>query len=455
MQAMLMISLGLSACGGGSGGGATAPPSSGGGPAKPAVVSLTLSASAVRVGENFTVQWNATNASSCTASGSWSGAKATSGSETLTATQVGASTFLLSCVGAGGSGNATASLNIVAALRKVNVPGAPAPIALADGECVSMATADYEVKCPKAPSEIGGLYDRYAGDSSARVTLANLNATPIVTAGGACSAGFDRLTSQFVLNSTFRNEAIPVTGAFIAEIVYSSQFLASLGVTADISAMSVLIFQDNSNSEHVGMIAYIEGAGGPLTFAVAGRVSDDETGAFDLLACYPADDDPTPPPTGLDCPEGAGSGRNGLEFLPGQDLSYEVTPGGANASMQGTMTWGVRYNNPNLSASSYTGSLRVSLWALETTFPGSGEFTGYRLLEDAPNFSGAGARSSAQLYNFYSVSNIVSVASGKNPPRGEYCVVMLLEMFDSQNCTTDDNYCYVDWAQFAGVQSFN
>jgi hypothetical protein len=443
---------GLSACGGGGGGGGGSNPP-GGNNTPRATVTLSISAPSARVGDTVTLEWASTNAASCTASGSWSGGRTTSGSETITVSEVGAATYLLTCSGAGGAGEASASLNALAAVRQVNVPGAPAPVALADGECAPTTTAEFTITCPSV-DEIDSVYESFLGDLSGRVTLASLDATPVVTTGGTCSAGFDRSASQFVLDTSFRNELISTTGAIVTEIVYSSEFLESLGLQGTISEMSVVLFQDNSNSERVGMVMYIDGSSGPLTYAVAGNISDEENGGFDLITCFSSDDEVPPPPTGLECPAGFGEGREGLEFLPGQNLSYEVSPGTANAPTQGTMTWGVRFNNPELDATSYTGSLRVSLWALETTFPGSGQFTGYQLLQASPNFAGEGARSATQLYNFYSVSDIVSSANGANPPPGEYCIVMLLEMFDDQECDTDDNYCYADWLQFEGAETF-
>ena len=81
-------------------------------PTPPApVVSLSASASSVQAGGSSTLSWSATNATSCTASGAWSGTRATSGSLALTGL---ASTGLynLSCSGAGGSGAASLTIYV-------------------------------------------------------------------------------------------------------------------------------------------------------------------------------------------------------------------------------------------------------------------------------------------------------------------------------------------------------
>ena len=75
------------------------------------VVSLSASLSSVQSGGSSTLTWSATNATSCTASGAWSGSKATSGSLALTGL---ASTGLynLSCSGDGGSGSASLTIYV-------------------------------------------------------------------------------------------------------------------------------------------------------------------------------------------------------------------------------------------------------------------------------------------------------------------------------------------------------
>jgi hypothetical protein len=81
-------------------------------------VTLTSSASSVSSGQSVTLTWNATNASSCTASAApsdsaWSGTLATSGSQSSGALTA-ATTFSLSCVGDGVTTTATASVSISA-----------------------------------------------------------------------------------------------------------------------------------------------------------------------------------------------------------------------------------------------------------------------------------------------------------------------------------------------------
>jgi len=75
-------------------------------------VNLTSSTTTVSQGGSTTLSWNTTDASSCTASGDWSGSKATSGSETISTITVD-SEFVLTCDGAGGSSGDSVSVAVV------------------------------------------------------------------------------------------------------------------------------------------------------------------------------------------------------------------------------------------------------------------------------------------------------------------------------------------------------
>jgi hypothetical protein len=68
---------------------------------------LTASASSIVVGSTATLTWVSTNATGCTASGSWSGTLATSGSQTVTPTAAGSDTYTLIC--SNGTVNSSAS----------------------------------------------------------------------------------------------------------------------------------------------------------------------------------------------------------------------------------------------------------------------------------------------------------------------------------------------------------
>ncbi len=109
----LFVSLAISGCGGG--GGQSGGPAN---PSRPAVPTVSFSASpaVVSSGEATTLTWSSTNATECVASDSWSGTRATSGSE-LTNPLTTAATFSLSCSGPGGSALRSVTVNLAPTLE--------------------------------------------------------------------------------------------------------------------------------------------------------------------------------------------------------------------------------------------------------------------------------------------------------------------------------------------------
>lgn len=78
--------------------------------ASPPAVTLAASSSSITAGQSSTLTWSSTNATSCTASGAWSGSQATSGSKSVA--PAATSTYTLTCTGAGGSATANATVTV-------------------------------------------------------------------------------------------------------------------------------------------------------------------------------------------------------------------------------------------------------------------------------------------------------------------------------------------------------
>ena len=105
----------VSACGGGGGGGsggesATSSPT----PPIP-VLSLSSSENEVQVDTEFVLTWSSSDATSCSATGDWSGEKALSGDEPVIETVAGNKTYSLSCSGAGGEQSVSVNVEITPA----------------------------------------------------------------------------------------------------------------------------------------------------------------------------------------------------------------------------------------------------------------------------------------------------------------------------------------------------
>jgi hypothetical protein len=71
----------------------------------PSTVNLSANPTSVLLTNTATLTWSSADVSSCSASGAWSGTKATSGSESVMVSTVGNNTYTLTCSGDGGSGS--------------------------------------------------------------------------------------------------------------------------------------------------------------------------------------------------------------------------------------------------------------------------------------------------------------------------------------------------------------
>ena len=90
------------------------PPLVGTGGTPAPTVSIAANPTSVSSGGSSTLTWSSTNATSCTASGGWSGTKATSGTQSLS-NLTSTATYTLTCTGTGGSANQSATVTVTAA----------------------------------------------------------------------------------------------------------------------------------------------------------------------------------------------------------------------------------------------------------------------------------------------------------------------------------------------------
>ena len=78
-------------------------------------ITLSATPTSVPTGAQTTLTWSTTNATSCTASGEWTGARATAGSESSSALSNATSQFTLTCSGSGGQASRTATVSVASA----------------------------------------------------------------------------------------------------------------------------------------------------------------------------------------------------------------------------------------------------------------------------------------------------------------------------------------------------
>ena len=104
----------ISSCGGGGGGGTAL---------VAAITSFTSNIVTGVVGGTADISWASSNASSCSASGAWTGTKSTSGTETVSIANTGANNFGLTCSAPGGSATQIISVEGYRNISGVTVDG--------------------------------------------------------------------------------------------------------------------------------------------------------------------------------------------------------------------------------------------------------------------------------------------------------------------------------------------
>ena len=97
-------------------------------PPPPAAPTVTLAASptSITAGQSSSITWSSTNATACTASGAWTGARGTAGSAVVTPSASG--TYTLACTGAGGTASQSVAITVASA-----PPPPPPPAGFTEG----------------------------------------------------------------------------------------------------------------------------------------------------------------------------------------------------------------------------------------------------------------------------------------------------------------------------------
>jgi hypothetical protein len=98
-------------------------------------VSLTATPSSLTSGSASTLSWSSTNATACTASGGWSGSKATSGTQSTGALTANAS-YTLTCSGSGGSASKSATVTVTTATASTLAAKHPGDIGMGSDPAV-------------------------------------------------------------------------------------------------------------------------------------------------------------------------------------------------------------------------------------------------------------------------------------------------------------------------------
>lgn len=104
-------------------------------------VSLAASPSSIVSGKSTMLTWSSTNATSCTASGGWSGSHSTSGSQS-TGTLSANATYTLTCTGGGGSAAQSATVTVASAAPTVSLSASPSTVASGAASTLSWSSTN-------------------------------------------------------------------------------------------------------------------------------------------------------------------------------------------------------------------------------------------------------------------------------------------------------------------------
>jgi peptidoglycan/xylan/chitin deacetylase (PgdA/CDA1 family) len=210
-------------------GGSTTPP------ANP-TVSISASPSSITAGQSSTLTWSSTNATSCTASGGWSGTEAVSG--TLSVAPTATSTYTLTCTGNGSSVSQSATVNVSAATPP---PAAPT------------------VTLSASPTSI-------TSGQSSTLTWSSTNATSCTASGGWTGSKATSGTQSIspTANTTY-TLACTGNGSTVSKSVSITVSAPATGNTFS-EGMVTLSFDDAWASQYTNALPILQASGLPATF---------------------------------------------------------------------------------------------------------------------------------------------------------------------------------------------
>jgi hypothetical protein len=239
-------------------------------------VSLQASPTSITAGQSSTLTWSSTNTTSCTASGGWTGTKATGNSEVVTPTVT--TTYTLTCTGAGGTSAPQSATVTVSAVTppptgtsySIFTTQTPLSTNATDG-----ATANYEmgtkfqssvagqitaIRFYKAPSESGTHTGRIwssTGTQLASVVFANETASGWQTATLATPLAITAGTPYAVTVNT-GNAYFVATNSGLANAVTSgplSTIVGANGIYGPVGAYPTTSYQGSNYFRDVVLVS--------------------------------------------------------------------------------------------------------------------------------------------------------------------------------------------------------
>ncbi len=147
-------------------------------------VTLSVGPSAITSGSSAMLTWSSTNATSCVASGAWSGTKAVTGTQSTGALTANA-TYTLSCTGTGGSAAQSATVSVTQPVPTITLGASPSTVASGSSSALTWSTTN-ATACTASGSWSGA--KALTGTQSTGALTANATYTLTCTGTGGSAA---------------------------------------------------------------------------------------------------------------------------------------------------------------------------------------------------------------------------------------------------------------------------
>ena len=170
-------------------------------------VNLTASSSSLPFNGATTLSWSSINTTGCTASGDWSGSKATSGSQTMSAL-ISNRVFSLSCSGPGGTASDTVNITVAAPSPTLSFSASPGSVSQNGSTTLSWNSTD-ATSCV-ASGDWSGNKSISGSESTGSLTIDNQYTLTCDGAGGSVNESVN-VTVLLSNNGTALMSWIPPT----------------------------------------------------------------------------------------------------------------------------------------------------------------------------------------------------------------------------------------------------
>ena len=169
-------------------------------------LAITAQPASLTLGQSAVINWSSNNATSCTASGAWSGTQAISGSFNATPAVVGAYTYTLACSGMGGSVTGSATVTVTAPQSPPTVELTASPTAVSVGSPLTLNWSSINATACTASGAWSGTMPT-AGTSTQLPASAGTDTYTLTCSGAGGSAN----ASATVTVSTAPSPSVSIT----------------------------------------------------------------------------------------------------------------------------------------------------------------------------------------------------------------------------------------------------